>query len=37
VIGTHSGTDLTENKDFNAAAGGQAMIDLIRWGLANWP
>jgi hypothetical protein len=36
VIGTHSGTDITENKDFNAAAGGQAMIDLIRWGLANW-
>jgi hypothetical protein len=37
VVGTHSGTDLTENKDFNAAAGGRAMVDLIRWGLANWP
>ncbi|MCK7497824.1 MAG: serine protease [Comamonadaceae bacterium] len=23
VVGTHSGTDLTENKDFNAAAGGR--------------
>jgi hypothetical protein len=37
VIGTHSGADLTDNKDFNAAAGGPALIGLIRWALANWP
>jgi len=39
VIGTVSGGEsLTgkEAEDNNICAGGQAIVDLIKWGLANW-
>jgi hypothetical protein len=25
------------NEDNNIAAGGPAMVDLVKWGLSNWP
>lgn len=38
AVGTVSGGVYEgDDKDFNIAAGGQAMVDLIRWGLTNWP
>jgi hypothetical protein len=42
AIGTHSGGEKTTSlwwtiEDDNAGAGGNAMVDLVRWARSNWP
>ncbi len=37
AIGTVSGGYANSTEDNNVAAGGDALVDLVRWGLANWP
>jgi len=42
VIGTHSGGEKTTflwwtTEDTNVAAGGSAIVDLIKWARSNWP
>lgn len=36
VVGTLSGEEIEDSEENNIAAGGNALVDLIRWATTNW-